>query len=75
MPARASTTSSATAASLRSRARLVDYRGAELIGIEQIDPAGVDQREAPAVPLRGNLLAVARDAPGASCTNGLACGS
>ena len=43
-------------------ARLVLDRDRQRIGVVEVHAAGVDQREAAPVPVRGELLAVARDA-------------
>ena len=50
---------------------LVADRAGDRVGVLVVHAAGVDQREAPAVPLRGDLLAIARD-PGALVDDRLA---
>ena len=61
-PARASTTSSATCGVGQRGARLVLDRDGERVLVVEVDAAGVDQRERAPVPVRLELLAVARDA-------------
>ena len=62
MPVRASTTSTATSASPSACARLELDRAREAVALLEVDAAGVDQQEAAPVPLRLDLLAVARHA-------------
>ena len=61
-PARASTTSSATSASASAARAWSWIETASGSSSLEVDAAGVDQREAPPVPLGRELLAVARDA-------------
>ena len=44
----------------KRRTRLVLDLARELVAVVEVDPAGVDQRQPPAVPVRFELLAVAR---------------
>ena len=61
-PARASTTSSGDLGVGDRLARLVLDRDGERVLVVEVHAAGVDQRQPAAVPLGGELLAVARDA-------------
>ena len=61
-PARASTTSSATSASASAARAWSWIETASGSVVVEVDAAGVDQREAPPVPVGRELLAVARDA-------------
>ena len=60
IPCRASTTKRTRSASSDRRPRLLRDLGAEDVGGEVVDAAGVDQEEVDAVPLADELLAVAR---------------
>ena len=70
-PARASTTSTRDLRVGQRGARLVADRAGDRVEVERVHAAGVDEREAAAVPLAGDLLAIARDA-GALVHDGLA---